>query len=244
MITSGLVSEQSEFFDIGGPRALAITDGEINYFWSFIQGSIMIPEVWKSLLHGYGFCERHAWIHLSIEMSFRDRYLLGPAILYGALIEKSLRAIHSPRRLGSPSFIRRLRSGPCFLCGLNIIAAGAGAASQERLDRGRDSSRLSAFAVELEPLWRAYVCKTCAGDGDDKTALNRCRQHLLSDAKARTSIDFPSQVSMLRELSERVTRYESSFLFGGGEASDRDRAAFISAVGWCSGWRPLLALLQ
>ena len=51
----------------------APTDGEINFLWSFIQGSIVTPETWNALLRSYGFCERHAWIHIGIEMSFRDR---------------------------------------------------------------------------------------------------------------------------------------------------------------------------
>jgi hypothetical protein len=49
---------------------------------------------------------------------------------------------------------------------------------------------------------------------------------------------------MLRDLSERVVRHQQSFLADGPEASALDRAALIAAIGWCSGWRPLLALLS
>jgi hypothetical protein len=62
---------------ISNHHALSITNGEINFLWWFIQGSIMNSDTWARLMKSYGFCERHAWIHLSIETSFRDRFLLG-----------------------------------------------------------------------------------------------------------------------------------------------------------------------
>jgi hypothetical protein len=46
-----------------------------------------------------------------------------------------------------------------------------------------------------------------------------------------------------RDLSARLATYERSFVFGADLPSDQDRAALISATGWCSGWRPLLGLL-
>ncbi len=239
------ISGKRELFGANGAELLAMTDGEINFLWSFIQGSIMIPETWNALLRGCGFCERHAWIHISVEMSFRDQYLLGPTILYGELIEKSLRAINARQRIGSHSLMRQLRAaGPCFLCALNVKNASAGACPQARLDRGRDGSRLRNFAGKLEPIWRSSLCPDCSGEESDKTAANRCRRHLLAAMKARTPIDIIGQTKMLQDLSGRVARYQRSFSAGGAKASDQDRAALISAIGWCSGWRPLLARLS
>jgi hypothetical protein len=224
---------------------LAITDGEINFLWSFIQGSIVIPENWDWLLRGYGFCERHAWTHVSVEMSFRDTYLLGPTILYSALIEKSLQIVRTAWRTNTYSVARKLRAtDTCFLCALNIDDASAGASPRARLDRGRDSSRLRAFARGLEPMWRGYVCTSCAGPESVGSRPNSCRLHLLADLKAPKPIDLSSQKELLQKLHLCLTRYQSSFLAGGPLASDRDRAAFIIAVAWCSGWRPLLALLK
>src|SRR6266699_1062624 len=94
----------------GGICSLAITDGEINFLWSFIQGSIMLPETRKALLRGFGFCDRHAWVHLSFEMSFRKQYLLGPVILYRALIEKAVQATHASDYVGWRSPMRRLQA--------------------------------------------------------------------------------------------------------------------------------------
>jgi hypothetical protein len=63
----------------------------VNFFYWFIQGSIMIPETRWRLRDASGFCQRHAWAHLAIETSFRRRFVLGPAILYEDLIEPSTR---------------------------------------------------------------------------------------------------------------------------------------------------------
>ncbi len=238
------IFSQRELFGANGPEPSAVTDGEINFLWSFIQGSIMIPETWNALLRSYGFCERHAWIHISVEMSFRDQYLLGPTILYGGLIDKSLRAVNAPRPGGLHSVIRQLRAaGPCFLCALNVKNASAGSCSQARLDRGRDSRRLQNFARKLEPIWRSSLCPDCSGQESNGMAAKRCRQHLLAAMKARTPIDVVVQRNMLQDLADRVARYQRSFLAGGPKANDQDRAALIAAIGWCSGWQPLLAQL-
>jgi hypothetical protein len=241
------MTPRSAAFDInaGGTWNLAITDGEINFLWSFIQGSIMIPETWNALLRGFGFCDRHAWAHASFEMSFRKQHLLGPVILYRALIEKSVQAIDGPQRMNWRSPMRQLQStGPCFLCALNIKNAGAGASPRARLDRGRDSSGLRAFATGLASLWRPNVCAICASEAREMTSPSRCRPHLLAELKLKKSIDLSWQQGKLQELSERLARYERSFMAGAGKPSDQDRAALVSAIGWCSGWRPLLTLLS
>jgi hypothetical protein len=222
---------------------LPITDGEVHFLWWFIQGSIMDAETWNALLRGYGLCDRHAWAHLSVEIAFRERHLLGPAILYRALIDQALQAIQV-RQYTLRSPLRRLKAaGPCRLCALNINRAATGAAPRARLDRGRDSSGLRSVATSLVVFWRAQVCAICAGDADQAVAFPRCRTHLLADLNSRRPVDFMWQQSSLRELSARLTKYERSFVFGADRPSEQDRAALISATGWCSGWRPLLGLL-
>lgn len=239
------LSDQRDNSDARGRQHLAITDGEINFLWSFIQGSIMIPETRKALLRGLGFCDRHAWVHLSFEMSFRGQYLLGPVILYGALIEKSVRAVHAPQRAGWRSPTRRLQSaGPCFLCALDVNNLGAGTSSRARLDRGRDSSALRTFATGLASQWRPNVCAVCASEARETTSPSRCRPHLLTELKLKKSVDLSWQRRTLQQLSERLARYQKSFVAGADKPRDQDRAALISAIGWCSGWRPLLALLS
>jgi hypothetical protein len=139
-----------------GAHALAITDGEVNFLWWFIQGSIMNPETWDRLMRGGGFCERHAWVHLSAETTFREWYLLGPAILYRALIEQSLRAFRP--QLGSAARLARRHepAGSCFLCEMHLDAASSGVAPQRRLDQGRDTG-----AARVRGWARTAVASAC-----------------------------------------------------------------------------------
>jgi hypothetical protein len=229
-----------------GSDALAITDGEVNFLWWFIQGSIMNPETWEKLMRGGGFCERHAWVHLSVEMAFREWYLLGPTILYRALIDRSLRAFRQPRPASPARLSRRLNpTGPCFLCDMSVDPAASGVSSQQRLERGRDTSALRAFATKLAPLWRDQVCGVCGGKRDDDPGASRCRSHLLADIQAGRRVDFATRQAMLQDLASRLEVYEHSFTMRKRRpATDADRAAFLAAVGWCSGWRPLLALVR
>lgn len=45
----------------------------------------------------------------------------------------------------------------------------------------------------------------------------------------------------MRDLAH-VLRYSQSFVWGyHGTETDEDRAALLSAVGWCRGWQGLLA---
>jgi hypothetical protein len=138
---------------------------------------------------------------------------------------------------GAPRSSRRR-----FLLPLHYELAGSvpRRVSTGRLDRGRDGSNLPDFASRLAPMWRSRICSECSGTME---APMLCRRHLLAAAKAHAPTDLRAQRSVLRDLSERVTRYQKSFVVGGPKANERGRAALIAAIGWCSGWRPLLALL-
>ncbi len=240
-----LPDETGSAFKAKGLHALAITDGEVNFLWWFIQGSIMNPETWEKLTRGGGFCERHAWVHLSIEIAFRQQYLLGPAILYRALIEQALRAFDAPQRISAARLVRRLKpGGPCFLCDMKLHAASAGVSPQKRLDQGRNLGALRTFAAELEPLWRDSICGSCGKVRNELPGGKRCRRHLLFDVRAGRQVDLRAQQVTLKELALQLDRYEHSFSWDRRAlASQVDRASLISAIGWCSSWRPLLALL-
>ena len=209
------ISNQRELFGASGPEPLAATDGEINFLWSFIQGSIMIPETWNALLRNYGFCERHAWIHIAVEMSFREEYLLGPTILYSALVERSLRAVSTRRIIGPHLLTGQLRgTHRCLLCTMNLGSASVGSYPKGRLDQGRDGSRLRSFAAKLEPLWHGSLCSDCSGQYNNGVRPKRCRQHLVAAMKAGMPTDIGMQRNMLRILSDRLARYQNSFVVG------------------------------
>jgi hypothetical protein len=187
---------------------LAITDGEIHFLWWFIQGSIMTPETRGELLRTYGLCERHAWVHLSAEMAYRKRHFRGP-VLYRSLLEKSVQAIAVRQHVGSRSPLRQLQgTGRCFLCALNIHSASAGAAPPARLERGRDSAGLRAFAARMATLWRPMVCAICANGARDAIPSSRCRRHFVTDLKAHNPIDLSRHQAVLQDLAASLARYE------------------------------------
>jgi hypothetical protein len=216
---------------------LTITDGEINFLWSFIQGSVINPETWRSLLRGYGLCQRHAWVHLHVEVAFRGRYLLGPTILYAALLEKALSALC----VRTPLLHRGLLTGEtCLFCSLKIADLSRGACPQSRLFTARDTRPLQQFALDLKEFWSEYVCGICKHDNGE----TRCRRHLTADLRAGRPVNTTQQQDLLRVLHGRIIRFQESFTVGKPKASDQECASVIAAIGWCSGWRPLLALLQ
>jgi hypothetical protein len=220
----------------------APTRAEINFLWSFIQGSITIPETWNALMRSYGFCERHAWIHISVEMSFRDEYLLGPAILYSELIEKALSAVSRLQSVGQHSLEHALRSrGPCFLCSMNLRnSASAGAAPGSRLDRGRDISTLRAFAGRTAPVWRSWLCPKCAGHQYARLDPTLCRQHLIAAMRARTPVDISAQGNMLQDLFDHVAHYQD-FVSGWRLGGVRSRSGGFDCCDWLVQWMAALA---
>jgi len=128
---------------------------------------------------------------------------------------------------------------------MRVDPAASGVSSQARLACGRDSSALRAFALKLEPLWRDHICGICGEKREQGPRANRCRRHFVADLQAGKRVDLAARQTALRDLASRLEVYERSFtLRQRRRATDADRAAFLAAVGWCSGWRPLLALLR
>ena len=98
---------------IEGQRVLSLADlrpseGEVYYLWSFIQGSIMIPETRWQLRRAWGMCERHAFVAVAVECAHRRAFLHGPAILYRDLMERARAAFDVTGPLKGSQIARRL----------------------------------------------------------------------------------------------------------------------------------------
>lgn len=217
-----------------------LSDGEIHYLWWFIQGSIMDPGTRWRLRRAWGLCERHAWGALAAEAAFRPNFLHGPAILYEDLLERALHAFE----LRGPWQTRRLAwglrvTGPCLMCEMGLGPASRGTARAEIIERGRDSSAIRAFADRTREHWWKGVCGRCLGGG----SAPRCRPHLLEAASRGSVIDLPEQRALVEHTLQRLAFYCRSFVWDHRNTeTEEDRAALISAVGWCTGWRGLLVI--
>ena len=181
-------------------------------------------------------CGRHAWGALGVEAAFRHGFLHGPAALYQDLMERAVRAFRLWGALQSQQLARRLRAtGSCMMCEMGLGADSHGAARAELLQQGRDPGELLSFAEATRRYWWRSVCGRCFDDG----SLLRCRPHLLEDLSRAGVEDLARHRVLVKDLLEHFTVYRQSFVWGyHGTETDGDRAALISAVGWCSGWQP------
>jgi hypothetical protein len=213
----------------------------VHFVWWFIQGGIMEPETRARLRRAWGFCERHAWGALLAEAAFRQGFLHGPAILYEDLMARAAGRFPTGGLWPARRLVHRLRStGPCLMCDAGFRKGSPGTARPELVRAGQDPAALRAIAAATEQYWRPTVCGECLG----VPARARCRPHLVDDAAGRRRPDAEEHRDLVETLTAHLAAYARSFIWEfRGTETRHDRAALISAVGWCSGWRGLLAHL-
>lgn len=221
---------------------LLLSAGEVYFLWHFIQGSIMVPDTRFRLRRAWGMCARHSAGFVAAEAIFRHGYLHGPAVLYEDLMVHALRALGVRRAAPAPWVAYRLRdAGPCLMCQEGYRATAGGYAPPDVLDRVREVSPFIAFVHETAPLWIRHVCGRCAGSD----ARARCRAHLRRDLLGGAAASLEEERDRVASLVRHVETYARSFRWGfHGTDTPEDRASLIGAVGWCSGWRPWVALLR
>ncbi len=214
---------------------MRLSEGEIHYLWWFIQGSIMDPDTRSRLRRAWGLCGRHAWGAIAVEAAFRHGFLHGPAILYEDLMERARRAFALRGPLEARRVARRLRAaGPCLMCEMGLGRASRGAVRAELVEVGRDASQIRAFADRTREYWSKTMCGECLGDGSPP----RCRLHLLEEASRGAVVNLPEHRARVEQVIKHLAVYRQSFVWGYHHTeTEEDRAALISAVGWCSGWR-------
>jgi hypothetical protein len=219
-----------------------MSEGEVHYFYWFIQGSIMNVDTRRALHRGWGFCERHAWGGLAVEMCFRTVLLLGPTILYEDLLHRSLDAFPRFGPLKTRRLALRLRPrGPCIMCDMKAHDSGPGVMYRSLIEEGQGTDRLRDFALRHRPYWEPAICGLCRGDG----AEIRCRRHLIERADQIDRSSLERHRGMLATTHRHVQAFGRSFVWGQrGTDGPEDRAALLAAIGWMSGWRPLLELVD
>jgi hypothetical protein len=226
--------------ELRGAPFWPLTDGETHFLHSFIQGGIMVPESRSSLRRAWGLCERHAWGALAVELNFREKLLLGPAILYEELLDRCLASAVKSRSFRQ--FRYRIRpSGPCLICEMGAFHAGKGAAKDAVIRLGKQTGRVAEFAAKDEGYWKSTVCPACSTREEGIL----CRRHLLESDTPNDGDGLKRVVAFLGDTRERVAALGRSFLSDrDGRQLPEDRAALVTAIGWMSGWRPLLILLE
>lgn len=219
------------------------SDGEIHFLYWFIQGSIMNPETRWRLRQAWGFCQRHALAHLTVEFAFRNGWVHGCAVLYEDIIGRARRAFGGPARLSLWLVLRLRQMAPCLMCELGFGPDSPAAAPADLLVRGRQVAGLRAFALSTEPYWRPALCVHCAGQAVTPRSP-RCRPHLVTDLLARRPVDLAVQRRLVASIDASVSHYSRSFrLEFQGTDTVEDRAGLVAAIGWCSGWAEWLRFI-
>jgi len=166
----------------------------------------------------------------------------GPVVLYEDLMVRALAAfeVRGPGKLWQVR--RNLREkGRCPMCEMGYGPDSSGMARPELVEKGRDLNHFRAFAAQTMSYWQKAVCGKCADDG----ASARCRRHLLEDASLGLLRELSAHRKMLEYVVQHLKKFERSFIWGyHGTETDEDRAALISSVGWCSGWRIFLQIVD
>lgn len=223
---------------------LALSDGEIDFLWWFIQGSIMDTSVRARLHAHWGMCARHALGFFCVEAAFRPHLIHGSTILYNELLRRATHLIggHGLSRL-KPAAIARHQlqiSGPCLMCSLGYGAGSPGNAPPARLAQGRDLANARAFARENRDGWRDHICGQCSG----RPGTTLCRAHLI-ESLGRSTITVSEPDATVPLIAEHLARFENAFRWDSrGTDSAEDRGALVAAIGWCSGWGLLLQTLN
>jgi hypothetical protein len=211
--------------------SLDFTPAEVKQLWWFNDGSIMEPETRHHLWRSWGLCPRHAWGYAVVENEVRRGRPFSTAILYADLSERAARL--AGRRLAS---WRRTASqlAPhdyCFTCDyLGVLSNGELTVDREQwvamtplVNRRKRTGELIAAAAEL---WETLACPSCLGG----TGLV-CRPHLIAGAEPDRGL-----AGALRHLSRRLERFVDSMTALKTAVTPRERASWIEALGWFTGW--------
>lgn len=227
------------------PGRLALSDGEVDFLWWFIQGSIMDADVRTRLCDHWGMCARHALAFFVVEAAFRPHLVHGSTILYNELMQNAARLLGGQGLYRfAPEVLARHRlraAGPCHMCDLGYRSDSIGNAPPERLAQGRDLTNARTFAAENRAGWLPHVCGRCA-DTDSPIV---CRPHLIEAMEHDGSLPMPLHRRTVEHISAHLAKFEHAFRWDSrGSDTEEDRGALIAAIGWCSGWSDILATLS
>ena len=221
----------------GGP--LGITDGEVNFIQGFVHDGSIGAECGLHLMRFWGYCERHAWVSLAVEMSVLHGFCSRSATLYADILRQGVAAL-------APNYRRRAvaralsAGGSCMICSANPTRRGL--LSVPELIEAKDPARLRSFAQTSELYWRSDGCPRCISG---MTGSHLCRRHLIEALNEGASLNLEEERAHLHNVLARLENYAWSFSWGfNGIDGPEDRAALISAIGWSNGWSNLAAVVS
>ena len=229
-----LIDAEGERLDAG---PLSITDGEVNFIDGFMHDGSIGAESGLQLMRYWGYCERHAWVSLAVEMSALHGFCSRSASLYTDILQQGSAALAGNNRRVVTKQLRE--GGSCMICTAN--PRWRGLLSRAELAEAKDTLPLRDFAQGCAPFWRQDCCPRCI---TGVTGGHMCRRHMSEALSEGASLDLANERKYLMNMLARLENYAWSFSWGfRGLDGPEDRAALISAIGWCSGWVSLGAVI-
>lgn len=218
---------------LAAPGRLDPTAAEERQLSSFLDGAIMDVGVRHHLWRSWGLCPRHSWQYALLELERLSGRPLSTAILYLDLVRRAGHRMRRARLLPTEARRRLLLPGAdCFTCEFVRIARGEAEATGDRPQAWPAATRTLRQGARI---WRAWGCPDCgAGEGV------RCRPHLLASG----TLDAEAAVAFLQDLGAEMTALVRSFSWNADPPTPRQRVAWVGAVGWFSGWAPVLAISE
>ena len=127
-----------------------------------------------------------------------------------------------------------------MMCEMKYGPNSRGAGGPELLEKGRDLNEIQTFAKKTYHYWKKTVCGRCAGN----SSIYRCRRHLIESISNGRVHDLSLHKKLVNHIARQIKSYMLSFRWENrGTVTVEDMAALISAVGWCSGWKPLFSIM-
>jgi len=229
-----LIDAERERLEAG---PLFITDGEVNFIDGFIHDGSIGAECGLQLMSYWGYCERHAWVSLAVEMSTLHGFCSRSASLYVDILRQAVDALGGNNRRAVEKQLRE--NGGCMICTAN--PGRRGLLSGVELAQAKDPLPLRNFAEASSPFWQQDCCPICI---IGVSGGHLCRHHMIEALNEGAAPDLADERQRLMNMLVRLENYAWSFSWGfRGIDGPEDRAALISAIGWCSGWSSLAALL-
>jgi hypothetical protein len=222
----------------GGP--LEITDGEVNFIQGFVHDGSIGAECGLQLMRYWGYCERHSWVSLAVEMALLHGFCSRSATLYTDILRQGIAAL-SPEHHRRPRAIAKAlkESGTCMICTAN--PRGRGLLTAMELTKAKDIALLRGLAEKSARFWTSGCCPRCI-DGAVHGRL--CRRHLIEALDVGTPVNLNEEYQHLINVLGRLENFAWSFSWEfRGIDGPEDRAALISAIGWCNGWSHLAAVM-
>jgi hypothetical protein len=223
----------------GGP--LAITDGEVNFVQGFVHDGSIGAECGLQLMRYWGYCERHSWVSLAVEMALLHGFCSRSATLYADILRQGVAALSPEYHLKPRAIAKALKeSGTCMICSANPARRGLLTAAE--LTKAKDLAQLRGLAEKSARFWTSECCPRCMTGA---THGHLCRRHLIEALDVGTPVNLDEEHRHLLDVLARLENFAWSFSWDfRGIDGPEDRAALISAIGWCSGWSSFAAVIR